>query len=204
MNRLLDALMLHRAGQLAQRLSPHLPAQGNLLDIGSGTGHNGRVIERKTGLTVTELDVVDMNCVGRAPRIFDGVHIPFMDQSFDAVTLLFVLHYASQPARLLREAMRVSRGPLIVLQSVYTCAWGSALLRMREWGQGRGAYQVVQWAGLLPKGPHPLSPRCYHTHDSLRSLFASANLAAKVQQPSNDGWPGISRELIILERIQHA
>ena len=204
MNRMLDALLFHRARQLVRRLGPHLPTRGDLLDVGSGTGHNARVIERKTGLAVTELDVVDMNCVGRTPRIFDGIHIPFTDQSFDAVTLLFVLHYASEPARLLHEAMRVSRGPLIVLQSIYTCAWGSALLQMREWGQGRGAYHAMQWAGCLPKGPHPLSPKCYHTDDSLRSLFASAGLAATVQQPSHDGWPGISRELVILERTHHA
>ena len=45
---------------------------------------------------------------------FDGEHLPFADGSFDAVILVDVLHHASDPLALMREALRVSRGLLVV------------------------------------------------------------------------------------------
>lgn len=203
MKRLLDALMFRRAEQLVRRLRPHLPGSGRLLDVGSGTGHNALVLERRTGLAVTEIDVAPMNCVGRTPLLFDGARLPFADAAFEAATLLFVLHYAVDPALLLREARRVTRGPLLVLQSVSASRTGAALLRAREWGQGRGAYRATQWAGLLPRGPHSLTPRCFHTRPSLDRLVAAAGLRVVVREPSVDGWPGLSRELLGLERDEH-
>ena len=203
MKPLLDALLFRRAEHLCRRLCPHLPARGRVLDVGSGTGHNALVLERRTGLVVTEIDVAPMNCVGRTPLLFDGARLPFADAAFDAATLLFVLHYAVDPVLLLREARRVTRGPLLVLQSVSTSRTGAALLRAREWAQGRGAYRATQWAGLLPRGPHPLNPQCFHTRPSLDRLIAAAGLHLVAREPSVDGWPGLSRDLLILERNDH-
>ena len=97
----------------------------------------------------------------------------------------------------------MTRGPLLVLQSVSTSRTGAALLRAREWGQGRGAYRATQWAGLLPREPHPLTPRCFHTRPSLDRLMAAAGLHIVAREPSEDGWPGLSRDLLILERNEH-
>jgi len=45
---------------------------------------------------------------------YDGETLPFEDRSFDAVTVADVLHHCHDPARLLREALRVCRGPVAV------------------------------------------------------------------------------------------
>ncbi len=45
---------------------------------------------------------------------FDGRTLPFADSTFDAVVLVDVLHHADDPARLLGEAARVTRGPILI------------------------------------------------------------------------------------------
>ena len=45
---------------------------------------------------------------------FDGKSIPHGENSFDVVMFVDVLHHASQPMTLLREAVRVARQAIVI------------------------------------------------------------------------------------------
>src|SRR5687768_1355136 len=129
---LLDAVMERRARRLMEHVSAWLPAEGPVLDLGSGTGHFSARLERELDLEVVTADVSDIHVVGKPPvAIADGV-LPFEDGTFSAALLLFMLAYPSDPAAVLMEAARVTRGPIILVQSLHSNSMGYARLRVRE------------------------------------------------------------------------
>jgi len=50
--------------------------------------------------------------------LYDGVTIPFDDNTFDAVVVAFVLHHAVSANTVVREALRVSNRRIILLEDV--------------------------------------------------------------------------------------
>lgn len=199
MKMLMNRILWRRGQKLAALLKPYLPAQGRLLDVGSGTGHNAAAIEADFDLSVTEVDVVDMNAVGRPVELYDGKTLPFDNRSFDATMLLFVLHYAPDPAGLLRELHRVTAGRIFVMQSVYDGPVGRAVLWVREWLQGRFAFEVASRLGFVPRSPCSMKPLHYFTRESLAAIFQQAGL--RVVARSASAWPGarLHRDFYVLE-----
>lgn len=101
---------------------------GDLLDIGTGTGHVLELVgdRAETGIGVDRS--IDMLKFARANiwraglrncqvRLADMLRLPFPAACFDTVTLRMVLHYAESPASAIVEAARVLRpgGRLIVI-----------------------------------------------------------------------------------------
>ena len=74
--------MERRSRELIGQISPWLPNDGPLLDLGSGTGHLAARLEREMGLEVVTADVSDMHVVGRPPVIIDDGVLPFEDGAF--------------------------------------------------------------------------------------------------------------------------
>lgn len=119
---LLRALMERRARGKWRRLRPFLPALrpgARLLDLGAGEGYVGHVAAADTGAALTAVDVVRYGDAVRPVRLYDGDRLPFADGSFDAALVVFVLHHAERPVRVLSEAVRVTRGPVLVLETVH-------------------------------------------------------------------------------------
>lgn len=116
--------------EVEHRLLDMLPREGieDLLDIGTGTGRMlelfaGRA-ERAVGIDLSRemlavaranLDKAGLrNCLVRQGDMYQ---LPLPDQSFDAVIVHQVLHYADEPAEAIEEAARVLKpgGRLIVV-----------------------------------------------------------------------------------------
>ncbi len=120
---ILQALMRRRAQQKALRLLPHVPAgTRTILDLGAAEGYVGEALERRTGASVTLADVVPLNrtalpfvTVGEGP-------LPFRDRAFDVTVLAYVLHHARDAEGVMGEARRVTRGRILVLESVVETA----------------------------------------------------------------------------------
>ena len=94
-----DAVMERRARQLMEQVRAWLPAEGPVLDLGSGTGHLSARLEQDLGLEVVAADVSDIHVVGPPPvLIADGV-LPFEDGSHTAALLVFMLAYPKQPGQ---------------------------------------------------------------------------------------------------------
>lgn len=97
-----------------------LGSRSSLLDLGAGEGFVGRELAHRSGIHVTLADVLDLNRTDLPHVQYNGRRLPFNDNEFDAVLLVYVLHHADDPDALLKEAARVSAGRIIVLESIYT------------------------------------------------------------------------------------
>jgi ubiquinone/menaquinone biosynthesis C-methylase UbiE/DNA-binding transcriptional ArsR family regulator len=93
---------------------------GDLLDIGTGTGHTLEVLGGKAESGIGIDRSIDMLKVARANiwraglkncqvRLADMLRLPFPPDSFDTVTLRWVLHFSESPDAAIAEAARVLR-----------------------------------------------------------------------------------------------
>lgn len=173
----LDAVLHRRAARLLDRLRSFLPRSGRVLDVGAGTGHNADALRRGTMLAVTEADVARLRTIARDLVLFDGVRLPFHDRAFACSLLLYVLHYADDPARLLAEARRVTAGPIIVLQAIHVNAIGRRVLPAWELASGRLAFGLARRVGLVPADcVCPLDARRQFSRAELVDVATSAGL----------------------------
>jgi SAM-dependent methyltransferase len=201
MKRLLERLLERRAEALARRITPFLADCGSALDIGCGTGHNAAALRALCPqLAVCEADVVDMKVVGDPPVLIHDKVLPFPQDRFDCGLLLFVLHYPADPESLLREAHRIIRQRLLILQATWGDALSRWLLRGREWLQGAAAFHVARRAGLIRPCPCPLRATQLLDRPHLEELFRASGWT--VQHRQEDCWPGtrLSRDLYVLEK----
>lgn len=122
------ALGLPAAEIEAALLAALPPRLGRLLDIGCGTGG---LLERvalrvdeglgvdasRDMLALARTRLAERGLAHVAVRQADMYRLPLADNTFDAVTLQMVLHYAEDPAAALAEAARVLRpgGTLLVV-----------------------------------------------------------------------------------------
>lgn len=178
-----DAVMERRARQLMEQVGAWLPAQGPVLDLGSGTGHFSARLERELGLEVVTADVSDMHVVGRPPvLIADGV-LPFEDETFSAALLFFMLAYPSDPAAVLMEVSRVTRGPIILVQSIHSNLLGCAWLRVREFLWTIVAFHVSKVLGYVPpEAKFTMHTRRFYTAQEIRRELVAAGLRIRSQR----------------------
>ena len=174
---ILDAVMERRARQLLKQVGAWLPVEGPVLDLGSGTGHLSARLERELGLEVVTADVSDIHVVGPPPvLIADGV-LPFEEETFSAALLFFMLHYPSDPAGLLMEVARVTRGPIILVQSLHGDGLGYATLRVREFLWTSVAFHVSKIIGYVPpEAEFTMHARRFYTSLELRREVVAAGL----------------------------
>ena len=180
---LFDAVMERRSRQLVEQVGAWLPTEGPVLDLGSGTGHLSARLERELGLEVITADVSDLHVVGRPPvLIADGV-LPFEAGTFSATLLCFMLAYPADPAGLLVEAARVTRGPIILVQSLHSGRLGYGWLRVREFLWTIVAFHLSRFLGYVPpKAKFTMHTRRFYTVQTLRRDLAAAGLSIRSQR----------------------
>lgn len=124
----------HRGRNYHTHISNHLmndlPRAGSLLDIGCGTGlfvekyirHGGHA----TGLDISSRMIAKAlhRCPGCDFVVGTGEHLPFPDNSFDAVSSVLVFSYVRNPGLMLSEVFRVLRPG----GSVALCTLGKKLI----------------------------------------------------------------------------
>jgi hypothetical protein len=108
--------------------------------------------------------------------IGDGV-LPFATDTFSAALLFFMLADPPDPAAVLAEAARVTRGPIIVVQSLYANRFGYAWLRVREFLWTIVAFRVSKLVGYVsPDAPFTMTTRRFYTARELCQEVAAAGL----------------------------
>lgn len=176
---LLQVKLRTRARGKWQWISPHLPGPARVLDLGAGEGYVGEEIQRTTGAEVILADVCDSNRTTLPHVTYDGRQLPFEDGSFDATVLVFVLHHAADPEAVLREARRVTRGPVFVIESVFEGTWDRRWLEVAD----RLANRVRGVRAMREQEAH----LCFRKVEAWKALFAAAGLRV-THKSRRGGW----------------
>ena len=177
---MLDAVMERRAHRLLEQVREWLPAEGPVLDLGSGTGHLSHELARELGLEVVTADVSDIHVVGPPPILIAEGVLPFEDGTFSAALLFFMLAYPKDPAGVLAEAARVTRGPIIVVQSLHSARLGYAWLRVREFFWTLVAFHVSKLFGYVPPDAEfAMNTRRFYTARELQRDVNAAGLRVR-------------------------
>jgi SAM-dependent methyltransferase len=117
--RLVYRVIRPRAKGVVKAILPYLPREQLILDIGSGSCNVAELLTQQ-GLSVIPLDIRNVSFVdSKSPMIYDGYSMPFRDKEFSTSLLLFVLHHASDPIKLLVETKRVCR-KLLLFEDIIT------------------------------------------------------------------------------------
>jgi SAM-dependent methyltransferase len=177
LKQLFDGVMERRARGLMEHVGAWLPADGPLLDLGSGTGHFAALLEQQRGLEVVTADVSDIHVVGRSPILIAEGVLPFEDNTFSGALLLFMLAYPNDPAGVLSEVARVTRGPIILVQSLHSGRFGYAWLRVREFVWTIVAFRISRLLGYVPaEAKFSMNTRRFYTAQTLQRDVAAAGL----------------------------
>ena len=151
-----------RVRVLRDTLAGLLPKKGRVLDVGCGDGLLASLImEQRPDLEISGIDVLVRPGTKIPVSEFDGSHIPFDDQSFDAVMFVDVLHHTDDPAVLLAEARRVA-GRTVIKDHRLNGLLAGPTLRFMDW---------------VSNAPHGVVlPYNYWPHEKWQASFASLNL----------------------------
>ena len=125
---------LHRVDVLARHLADLLPRGGSVLDVGAGDGRlANRVAQLRPDLRLSGVDVLVRDDAQIPVRQFDGTHLPFESDAFDAVIMIDVVHHATDQRALLREAARVASGVVVIKDHVVRGVLARPTLRFMDW-----------------------------------------------------------------------
>jgi ubiquinone/menaquinone biosynthesis C-methylase UbiE len=102
---------------IVNNLKPFIEPNQHIVEIGAGNGIVAEMLHNAIGTDFTLLEVVDYNATKLPMRVFDGKTLPFEDNSFDKAMLVFVLHHNPDPRPIMREALRVSRHGVLVVEN---------------------------------------------------------------------------------------
>ena len=105
-----------RAYILHQKLCKIFPAQSlKVLDIGCGDGAvASHLMQSNPNIEITGIDTLVRPDTAIPVSEFDGQAIPFESESFDYCLFVDVLHHASDPYILLKEAVRVAKQGVVI------------------------------------------------------------------------------------------
>lgn len=146
-----------RIAVLGQRLATMLPASSTLLDVGCGDGAIASIVSQSiNGLTVSGAEYAPrpdcaIPCVG-----FDGVHLPFPDQSFDGCLFVDVLHHSEDPLVILRDASRVCRDFILIKDHFAENTLDHMTLRFMDWVGNRPHGVILPYTYLSEQEWHKL------------------------------------------------
>ncbi|HSR95871.1 MAG TPA: lysylphosphatidylglycerol synthase domain-containing protein [Kofleriaceae bacterium] len=147
----------HTLSYLRHALEP----SWSVLDVGCGEGWVCAELALE-GRQVAGVDIVDVRKTDLAAfQLWNGEQLPFPDESFDVVALVFVLHHvpnALKPA-LLREARRVARKRVFILEDTprtpldWLAGWMHGHRHRRQIGSTAdfGFYTQREWERMCPE-----------------------------------------------------
>ena len=105
----------------------------------------------------------------------------------ERVYRLLMLAYPKEPAAVLREAARATRGQIIVVQTLSAGVFGRTWHRMREFVWTIAAFHVSKLVGYVsPNAKFTMHTRRFYTAQALRREALAAGLAR-----TTSGAPGI-------------
>ena len=205
LDNLFNSIMRSRAKKLSRLLASLMTAEAQVLNVGSGTGHNSVALRQHfgdSGFQIVQTDVVDLSVVAESPIIIDGTTLPFDDGQFSHGLMVYMLHYPAQPKEILCETARACQ-TIIVIQSTYKNSFGKLALQTREFVWGRLAFFVSRIVGFIKPVKCSLIPTRFFGSRELENLFESCSL--KIVQQVSRPWFyfGVNRDIYVLTHLEN-
>jgi len=102
------------------------------LDIGAGGGWISNELKQRKNIKATLLDVINLNQTDFKLIIYDGKSMPFLANNFDTSLLICVLHHCQEPSEVLKEAARVTKNKIIIIEDVFNSSFGRFSLCFKD------------------------------------------------------------------------
>jgi SAM-dependent methyltransferase len=123
-----------RTRVLAEMLAAELPTGVSVLDVGCGDGTVGSLIaQHRPDVRVEGVEFLVRSECKIECRSFDGLTLPFPNDTFDVCLFVDVLHHTQDVSVLLREAVRVSRSFILIKDHLDENLLDDAILRFMDW-----------------------------------------------------------------------
>lgn len=113
-------------------LAPHVNG-GTVLSVGCGEGRVEAMLHDQRGIPITGAEVTKYKEQKIPVELYDGKSLPFRDKSFDTSLFVYMLHHTNDIASLLREAQRVTRKEILILDHTYTNVLSKQLLKLYDY-----------------------------------------------------------------------
>ncbi len=135
-------VQMQRVNVVSRLLAEHIPHDSSVLDIGCGDGTlAASIMASRKDLRIEGVDVMVRPSVHIHVREYDGLKLPFPDDSVDVAIFVDVLHHAEQPLAVLSEAARVAGGKIIIKDHLRQGFMAQTRLKMMDW-MGNARYGV--------------------------------------------------------------
>lgn len=129
---LLERIIRNRTEKIVNSFDEFIKKGEKILDVGAGGGWVTEEIQKRKNNKVTLLDVIDFNQTNLKLVLYNGEKIPFSNNSFDAVLLIYVLHHTKNPLKVLEEAKRVTKDRIIIFEDTFSSYFDKFFLCFRD------------------------------------------------------------------------
>jgi SAM-dependent methyltransferase len=179
-------------------VAPHLDRGMSVLDVGCGEGYVSEELAARGVRETWGVDILDLRRNKQGGfRLYDGRTLPFADEHFDLVMLNFVLHHVPDELKigLVREALRVTRGKLFILEDTPTTAFdrfvsqrhGDSYRRKIDSDAPFGFLTPAEWQWLFRgMGLEAESAELSRFCRSVLQPFARTAFVLRKPRPAND------------------
>ena len=125
---LVESIIKRRTDKIVSSFKDFIKRGERVLDVGAGGGWISKEIKKTKSTENVLLDIIDFNQTNLDLILYDGEKMPFPNNSFDTVLLICVLHHTEKPEAVLKEAKRVSRNKIIILEDTYNSFFSKTVL----------------------------------------------------------------------------
>lgn len=151
-----------RIRRLAAAIADRLPQGARVLDVGCGSGDLAvLVMQMRPDVKIEGIDVLVRPETAIPVHAYDGYHIPFGDDDFDAAMVIDVLHHTDDPAKVLAEIARVA--PKVIIKD-----------HLRDGLAAGPTLRFMDWVGNAAHGVR--LPYNYLSHREWKAIWDKLHL----------------------------
>lgn len=159
-----EKFLLKRASRIVESYAHFLCPGESWLSVGDGDGYVSLHTQRLCGVEPRGLDV-DIDWPNRNEAVpidhYDGLSMPYDDNSFDVVSAIFSLHHCDDVESVLGEMVRVSRKKIVICEDIYNTWFGHKVVCFMDKLENRAVSReinipynfrtVTEWVLLFKK-----------------------------------------------------
>mgnify|MGYP001586301331 CR=1 FL=1 len=127
-------------------LKDHLASSGKVLDFGCGDLMFAHKLSKDfPELNITGVDVANFGSVPEGVKYvhYDGVKLPFKDNTFDIVIAFHVFHHCTDPIKAFEECLRVTKKKLLFVEPTYRSKKEIPVMKFMDWFYNTGKKESI-------------------------------------------------------------